>query len=107
MQTATRVSEGTLRLEGPLTLETAGGHYRELTPLWTGRNPPAVVDLSGAGRIDSAGLALLLEWQALAQRRGLSVEFHSASIALVRLARLCGAAELLGIEAPAEGTART
>jgi len=92
-----------LRLSGPLTLDTAAGHYRELTSRWASGTGPSIVDLSATERVDSAGLALLLEWQALAQRRGQHLEFRSASTALVRLARLCGAAELLGLETPLKG----
>jgi len=88
-----------LRLEGPLTLATVAARYREFAPLWAGAHPPTAVDLERTDRIDSAGLALLLEWQARARRRGASLSLHNPPAGLLRLASLCGAGEALGLDA--------
>ena len=88
--------------EGPLTLATVAARYREFEPLWSGARPPGVVDLARTGRIDSAGLALLLEWQAQARRNGGALSFRNPPAGLLRLAALCEASEALGLEAPTE-----
>jgi phospholipid transport system transporter-binding protein len=46
------------------------------------------VDLGGVRHADSAGLALLVHWQRLARRRGVTLEFHNAPDQLMDMARL-------------------
>lgn len=88
--------------EGPLTLATVAARYRECERLWSGRQAPGAVDLARIERIDSAGLALLLEWQAQARRHGGTLSFRNPPDGLLRLAALCEASEALGLEAQAE-----
>ena len=62
--------------------------------------PHAEVDLSGVGRVDSAGLALLLEWQLAARAAGRSLAYRNLPSAVSSLAGISDVAELL---APASG----
>lgn len=97
------VSDGTIRLSGELTLATVGDIFRDCASMWSDGEGPSAVDLAEAGRIDSAGLALLLEWQAQARRRERSLELRNAPDHLLQLAALCEASGLLGIESGADG----
>ena len=94
--------DGVLCPEGPLTLATVTARYREFEPLWSGAQPPGAVDLARTERIDSSGLALLLEWQAQARRNGKTLSFRNPPAGLLRLAALCEASEALGLDAQPE-----
>jgi len=59
---------------------------------------PLRLDLSDVEAIDSAGLALLLEWQQRLEEAGGSLVVVSPPAALVRLARISGVDTLLNIE---------
>ena len=94
----------TLALTGDLTLATVATLFRDLTPKVTGSDRCLAIDLGATGRIDSAGLALLLEWQSRAIAEGAPLQLNNVPDDILRLARLCEAAELLGLE-PEAGNA--
>lgn len=96
----------TLKLQGDLTLATVSDLFRELTSRLSGRERYSVIDLGATGRIDSAGLALLLEWQAMANVAGEPLQLSNVPNDVLRLARLCQASDLLGIETAAGDPAR-
>jgi phospholipid transport system transporter-binding protein len=83
-------------LSGPLTLDTVADHYRASETLFAG-DAVSAVDLGKVSKVDSAGLALLLEWQAMARKRGNRLAFRHAPQDLLRLAALAEASELLGL----------
>jgi phospholipid transport system transporter-binding protein len=77
--------------------------FDSVNALWAGHpdlSATDTIDLAGIKRVDSAGLALLLEWQASARVQGRTLSFSNAPRDLVRLAALCEASDLLGLEAP-------
>lgn len=85
------------RLDGVLTFETSAGLHRAMEHLRReGRNVDRV-DLSAVTASDSAGLALLLEWQAVSRASGESLVLTGAPDILIQLAKLCEATELLGL----------
>lgn len=53
------------------------------------------VDLAEVNRADSAGVALLIEWQRLAQKQKKSISFSNIPSQMMAIARLCGVDELL------------
>ena len=55
------------------------------------------VDLSGVPLADSAGLALMLEWQARQRKRGRELTIINAPDDLMRLAKLSEADDLLNL----------
>jgi phospholipid transport system transporter-binding protein len=59
--------------------------------------PVEQIDLAGVTTIDSAGLALLLEWQSRAHAAGRELTVRNAPDGLLRLARLCEAVDLLNL----------
>lgn len=79
----------TVRLSGDLTLETVPSIYQQMKP------SDSTIDLAGVERVDSSGLALLLQWQAEAQS---PYEIINAPQNLLRLAELCEADEVLQLQ---------
>ena len=89
-------TDGMLELSGPLTFDTAGAHYQDSANLFASASVTAV-NLEQVDRVDSAGLALLLEWQSAARRAGRELVFSNAPNDLLRLAALAEASDLLGL----------
>ena len=84
-----------LQVSGDLSLDSVARLYQESRTLLPGEID--AVDLNGVTRIDSAGLALLLEWQAVARKGGTVLSFIGAPADLLRLAALCESTSLLGL----------
>lgn len=61
-----------------------------------GARPEADVDLAGVGRVDSAGLALLLEWSVSRRAAGRAISYRNAPETLRTLARIGEVEALLG-----------
>jgi phospholipid transport system transporter-binding protein len=89
--------QGCLNLTGALTFESTPGLYREAEKLFSGPSPVSSVDLSGVTTVDSAGLALLLEWQAGQRPASRSLHIINSPSSLMSLARLCDAIDLINI----------
>ena len=87
--------DGVARVSGELTFETVAGLYADMEQSLPRTGPVEVVDLAGVSGADSAGLALLLEWQARQRKRGRELTITNAPDNLLRLASLCEALELL------------
>lgn len=83
-------------LHGTLTLDNVASTWKESRSLL--HDGVNAVDLADVSRVDSAGLALLLEWQAQARLRKASLEFMNAPKDLLRLADLSEASDLLGLK---------
>ena len=80
-------------LEGPITLDSVPALAQALDAhLAAGA---AVVDFGNVTEVDSAAVALLLEWQRQAERRKLSLRLANPPAALQNLAKLYGVLELL------------
>ena len=88
---------GCALLTGVLTFKSTPGLYRETEKLFQGSAPVSSIDLSGVTSVDSAGLALLLEWKATQDPLSRNLNFINAPSALMSLAQLCYAVELLNI----------
>lgn len=65
------------------------------------------IDLSAVTKVDSAAVALLLEWQRVASAAGTTAAFVSVPPALCSLATLYGMDEVLGTPAAAQAAALT
>ncbi len=94
---------GHLQLEGDLTFGTVSAVFRQADSILKSDTAPQCIDLTSVNAVDSAGLALLLEWQSRHYSSGHSFKFTGAPDSLVSLARLCEATDLLqlsGREAP-------
>ena len=89
--------DGTVRLNGELTFESVPLLYREMERRLPSSGPLRTIDLQGISRADSAGLALLLEWQSHQRRRGREMAILNAPSNLIRLAGLCEAIDMLNL----------
>lgn len=86
--------QGRLVLSGELTYETVPELSRSLESTFK-QSPRLCVDLSGLERVDSAGLALLVEWTRLAHALGHPLEFIEAPQQLLTIARVSGLERML------------
>ncbi len=85
------------RVSGPLGFHEAAA----AAPRWCELRGSGDLALDAAGleRVDSATLAVLLEWAARMQAGGRRLRVVAAPAGLVALARLCDADALLGLSA--------
>ena len=90
-------TDATARIRGPLTFESTPALYQETESLFNGRAPVSSIDLHAVTSADSAGLALLLEWQSTQRKASRSLHFVNAPASLMSLARLCESVELLNM----------
>ena len=92
-----RVDAGRVRVAGRLGFReaaTAADRWRELA---ADGSTEIVADVGALEAVDSATLAVLLEWAARMQATGRSLRVIAAPAGLAALARLCGADGLLGL----------
>lgn len=82
----------TLRLTGPLTLNTVKALFDRGLPQG---QPRLVVDLAAVEAVDSAAVSLMLVWLREAQRRNITLCFSGIPDNLMSLARLYGVADVL------------
>lgn len=100
-----------IQASGDDTAEVSGemtfGHARSLSQqaesLLGGNSKIRQVNLAGVQKVDSSGLALLLEWQAAAKRNNTTLSITQAPADLLSLARLCEAQDLLQLTARSQG----
>ncbi|TFG86199.1 MAG: STAS domain-containing protein [Chromatiales bacterium] len=85
---------GRVIVTGPVTFATAGDLLLASQPLFVGRNA-VTVDLGAVTSVDSAGLALLLEWLRRARKAGCSVTYTGLPQKLVAIAKLSGVDAML------------
>ena len=88
---------GQARLCGPLTFETSTRLFHRMEKQLRSGKPVTQIDLSAVSSADSAGLALLLEWQANSKLSGRHLNMSDAPESLLQLAILCDAVEILGL----------
>jgi phospholipid transport system transporter-binding protein len=79
---------GVYRLEGPLTLVTVPALRPQGIDALRAAPAGLTFELSQLPRIDSAGLALLIDWLAVAHAGGGTLRFARAPETLLALARL-------------------
>ncbi|MCO6441473.1 MAG: STAS domain-containing protein [Nitrococcus mobilis] len=91
---ATKEEGGRLALLGELTFETVPGLSKNLDSM-VRQEPRLRVDLAELERVDSAGLAFLIEWTRLARAFGHVLEFVNIPQQLLTIARLSGVERIL------------
>lgn len=87
--------DGIVLLTGALTFDSVPHLFREMERRLPAALPMRGIDLVGVTTADSAGLALLLEWQSRQRQRGLELTMRGAPEGLLRLAGLCDSVGLL------------
>lgn len=89
----------TITLAGRLAFDTASACLKAVTPLLAVTNLPVTVDLSSVEHCDSAGLALLLEFERQALARAGHVHYVGAPPRLAGLVGFFGLEPLLHLNA--------
>ena len=94
--------DGNAGISGELTFESVPGLFREAAPLLA--DTPAVqqIDLADVTAVDSAGLALLLEWQSVRKASNTPFRVVNAPPGLISLAQLANAIGLLNLSGRAQ-----
>lgn len=95
---------GRFRIEGELDFASVPALHQHATGLFEGC-PKIDLDLSGVRRANSAGLALLIEWQGRARRAGLPFSLANLPPGLVNLARISELDQVLPLDRAARGAA--
>jgi ABC-type transporter Mla MlaB component len=88
-------SKDSASISGDLTFNRVAALYQQAQSLLGPDSSIRQLDLAEVQAVDSSGLALLLEWQAAAKRRGSFLKITHAPADLLSLAKLCEAQELL------------
>lgn len=83
------------QLEGELSLHTAPDLLQTMLGQFPAVGSEAHIDLKGVTRSDSAGLALLVEWLRLAEKRSVTLRFHNLPDQLREIARVSDLLPLL------------
>lgn len=86
-----------ITVTGDLTLKTVRQVYEESLQFAGQETLPVEFDLEKVGHVDSAGMALLLEWQSWAHRHDHHFRFSNAPDHLIKLATLSDAEHLLDL----------
>ena len=86
--------EGRFVLTGDLVFGNAARVLAEGEAAF-GDRPRTEIDLAGVGRVDSAGLALLLEWAIAARAAGRVVSYRNLPAGAAALAGISDVSELL------------
>jgi phospholipid transport system transporter-binding protein len=86
-----------LALKGDLSFETVPAVLSETAQFAAREDLPErlTIDFAAVGAVDSAAVALLLEWRRLAAQHGKALEFANLPANLLALAELYGVAELI------------
>jgi len=86
--------EGRFALSGDMSFETANQILKSSESLFR-QHAALEIDLSGVGKADSAGLALMLEWKAQAGQCGASIQFIGIPKSLLAVARTSEVSDLI------------
>jgi phospholipid transport system transporter-binding protein len=87
--------DGQVRVAGDLTFSSVAALLAESRRALPG-NGTVTVDLSGVAGVDSAGLALLIEWLRESRANGRELHFTGLPERLRAIAGLAGVEDLLG-----------
>lgn len=91
-----KTDDGRLLVSGELSMDTVPELLKQ-GHLQRGADGDIRVDLQGVERADSAGVALLVEWQRAANRQQHTIHFQNIPSQMLAIARLSGVDVLLAL----------
>lgn len=89
---------GLLRVDGELTFATVTAVLEQSRPLLASAEGRVAVELSAVERVDSAGLALLIQWVRMAREHGVEIMFRHIPEQLLAIAHASDLDEILPLE---------
>lgn len=89
---------GVLRVSGELTFVTVNNLLEQSRPMLQGAQGWLVMELAGVGRVDSAGLALLIQWMRMARERSVDILFRHVPEQLLAIAHASDLDAVLPLE---------
>lgn len=89
---------GVLRVSGELTFSTVSAALERSRPLLEAAKGWLVMELADVVRVDSAGLALLIQWMRMARERGVDILFRHIPEQLMAIARASDLEAILPLE---------
>ena len=87
---------GTWKVEGELTFASVPELEEQSLDRFS--SPPAALDLAGVKRIDSAGIALIIEWCRRAKQAGAEMRLVNVPAGMASLSKTTGLDRLLNID---------
>ena len=87
--------QGSIELSGELNHVTVADVLAQSADWFAG--DALVIGLQGISHSNSAGLALLLEWQKIARQKQVSIQYHNVPEQLLTIARAYGVDQLLSV----------
>jgi phospholipid transport system transporter-binding protein len=89
------VSSGVYRLEAPLTFASVAALHADGIKIIDAASGELTLDLQAVPKVDSAGLALLIDWLSEARAKSRSLKFSQPPQTLLSLARLSEVEKLI------------
>lgn len=84
----------TWKIQGDLTFETTPELFNSAREAMHERMP-VCIDLGSVERVESAGVALMLDWIRVARTRDQTLQFSNVPGHMLSIAELCGVSHLL------------
>jgi phospholipid transport system transporter-binding protein len=88
------LGDGRFELSGEMSFKTANSILKSSSKNF-GQYESLELDMSKVGKADSAGLALMVEWQAQTRRRAAKIRFVAVPESLRAIAVTCDVADLI------------
>lgn len=86
-------TDGQWKIQGDLSFATSAELYESARAAMATRMP-ASVDLAEVDRVDSSGVALMIDWLRAVRAAGQSLAFHNVPAHMQKIAELCGVGHL-------------
>ncbi|MGU9956594.1 MAG: STAS domain-containing protein [Arenicellales bacterium WSBS_2016_MAG_OTU3] len=85
---------GAALIKGELTFTSVAALFEQTLQA---HGPDVIVDLAHSGRVDSAGVALLVEWASRAHEQGKTLKLQNVAADTATLIRIGGIESMLGM----------
>jgi phospholipid transport system transporter-binding protein len=89
---------GVLQVSGELTFSTVTALLEQSQPLLNAAQGWLVMELADVSRVDSAGLALLVQWMRMAREHSVDILFRHVPEQLLAIARASDLENILPLE---------
>ena len=92
-----KIEDGRFSVTGDLNFKTVSDLFMNSTEMFTDGST-VEIDLARVGRVDSAGLALLIEWMKIAHLKNIRIRFRNLSEQMYAIARTSELDGILSID---------